>query len=163
MNPRSRALIGLRLAALAIVGLGIMILAQTSTIGGAASATMVSPRVFPTIVGFGCLILGGLWFLQVTVLPDHELITEVIEEERLTDWPVTLTLFGVLIAYAAALWPLGYVIATTLFLPLASRVLGSTHTQRDLLTGFMIGLLVYFIFTRLLGIRLPAGLLSGLF
>lgn len=162
MNPQTRALLALRLAALAVMGLGGIILAQTPQIGQSAGFTVVGPREFPTIVGIGCLGWGGLFFLRLTALPDHALIADVAAEEQRTDWPTTLLLLGLLIAYAAALWPLGYVIATTLFFPLSSRVLGSTRLRRDTLVGFLIGLVVYLTFTRLLGVRLPAGMLSGL-
>ncbi|WP_322488209.1 tripartite tricarboxylate transporter TctB family protein [Chloroflexus sp.] len=162
MNEQARALLALRLVALAVMGLGGVILAQTPHIGQGAGFTVVGPQVFPTIVGLGCLGLGGLFLLRLTALPDHALIAEVAAEERRTDWPTTLLLAGLLIAYAAALSPLGYVIATTLFFPLSSRILGSRQLRRDTVIGFVIGMVVYLTFTRLLGVRLPAGILSGL-
>ncbi|MGC8801051.1 tripartite tricarboxylate transporter TctB family protein [Chloroflexus sp.] len=162
MNHQQRALLWLRLAAVVVMGLGGVVLAQTPQIGESSGFTVVGPRVFPTIIGIGCLLFGALFFIRVTVAPDHDLIAEVTAEEASTDWPITLVLLGVLVGYAAVLWPLGYVVATTLFFPLSSRVLGSTHWRRDVLVGLAIGLIVYLAFTRLLGIRLPAGILSGL-
>jgi putative tricarboxylic transport membrane protein len=162
MNAQTRSLLALRLAALAIMGLGGIILIQTPQIRESAGFSVVGPRVFPIIVGIGCLIFGLLFFLRVTAIPDHVLIADVTGEEQITDWSTTLSLLGILIVYAAVLWPLGYVIATTLFFPLSSRILGSYQLRRDLLIGFLIGLIVYLTFTRLLGVRLPAGILSGL-
>lgn len=162
MNAHIRALLSLRLAALAVIGLGGVILSQITQISESAGFTVVGPRVFPTIVGSGCLIFGLLFFLRVTVVPDHDLVAEVAAEEQTTDWSTTLLLLVLLVTYAAVLWSLGYVIATTIFFPLSSRILGSRHLRRDLLIGFLIGLIVYLAFTRLLGVRLPAGILSGL-
>lgn len=162
MNHQARALLALRLAALAILGLGGMILAQTPSISQSAGFTVVGPRVFPIIVGTGCLFFGTLFFLRVTVIPDRALIEDIIAEEQRTDWSTTLLLLGILITYAAILSPLGYVIATTLFFPLSSRVLGSPRLRRDTLVGLVISVVIYVTFTRLLGVRLPAGLLGAL-
>ncbi|WP_322488524.1 tripartite tricarboxylate transporter TctB family protein [Chloroflexus sp.] len=161
MNHQQRALLWLRLAAVAVMGLGGVILAQTPQIGESVGFTVVGPRVFPTIIGLGCLLFGALFLIRVTITPDHDLIGEVTAEEASTDWPTTLVLLAILVGYAAVLWPLGYVMATALFFPLSSHVLGSTHWRRDVLVGLAIGLIVYLTFTRLLGVRLPAGILSG--
>jgi putative tricarboxylic transport membrane protein len=67
---------------------------------------------------------------------------------------------GVLILYAVTLGPLGYPLATTAFLPVAARVLGSRSPVRDLIIGAVVGFVVWFSFTQLLGVRLPAGLLD---
>jgi len=86
----------------------------------------------------------------------------VVAEERMIDWLMTATVLALLVVYAALLESLGYVLATTIFFALNSRVLGSRRLRRDVLIGFAIGIAVYLFFTRLLGVRLPAGLLSGL-
>ncbi|WP_298819295.1 tripartite tricarboxylate transporter TctB family protein [Chloroflexus sp.] len=162
MNAETRALLWLRLTALAVIGLGGVILTQTSQIGENLGYTIIGPRFFPTLVGIGFLILGGLLFLRLTMFPDQTLIDEVVAEERMIDWLMTATVLALLVVYAALLESLGYVLATTIFFALNSRVLGSRRLRRDVLIGFAIGIAVYLFFTRLLGVRLPAGLLSGL-
>ncbi len=158
----ARVLFGLRLTALTVIGLGGIILTQVSQIGTGAGYIVVGPRIFPTVVGVGILILGFLFLLRTTVVLDTDLAAEVKAEEAATDWPTTLLSLLSLVAYASLLHPLGYTLATTLFFPVVGRILGSTRLKRDVLIGLALGLIIYLAFTRILGVRLPAGLLTGI-
>ena len=51
-------------------------------------------------------------------------------------------------------------VATTLFLPAAARILGSRNLVRDVTVGLVLAVVVYFGFTEFLGVRLPAGVLD---
>jgi putative tricarboxylic transport membrane protein len=157
-----RALLGLRLAAIFVIALGGTILTQVSRIGTGAGYMVVRPNVFPIGVGTGILVLGVLFLLRTTVLLDRDLVAEVAAEEATTDWPTTAFGLLVLVVYAALLHPLGYAIATALFFPVGTRILRSTHLRRDIIIGLVLGFTIYLTFTRLLGVRLPAGLLAGI-
>jgi hypothetical protein len=85
----SRALLGLRLAAFAVIGLGGIILAQATQIGRGAGYMVVRPNIFPLIVGIGFLVLGGLFLLRTTIWLDKDLLAEVTAEEATTDWATT--------------------------------------------------------------------------
>lgn len=165
-NPKpmysARALFGLRLAALIVISLGGIILTQASQIGTGAGFIVVGPRVFPRVVGVGILILGFLFLLRTTVLLDNDLVAEVASEEGITDWSTTILCLLSLVVYASLLHPLGYTIATALFFPVVGRILGSTRLRRDIIVGVALGLVIYLAFTRALGVRLPAGLLTGI-
>jgi putative tricarboxylic transport membrane protein len=157
-----RALFGLRLAALTVVILGGVILTQVSQIGTGAGYIVVGPRVFPTAIGIGVLVLGLLFLLRTTFVLDKDLVAEVVSEEATTDWSTTILSLLSLVAYASLLHPLGYTIATALFFPVIGRILGSTRLRRDIIVGITLGLVIYLAFTRVLGVRLPAGLLTGI-
>lgn len=157
-----RALFGLRLAALTVVILGGVILTQVSRIGTGAGYIVVGPRVFPTAIGLGVLVLGLLFLLRTTFVLDKDLVAEVVTEEATTDWTTTILSLLSLVAYASLLRPLGYTIATALFFPVIGRILGSTRLRRDIIVGITLGLVIYLAFTRVLGVRLPAGLLAGI-
>ncbi len=161
-SPAALALFGLRLTALVVIFLGGVILTQVAHIGSGAGFIVVGPRVFPTIVGVGILLLGVLFFLRVTAKPDQDLISEVTAEEAATDWTTILLTSLSLVVYASLLKPLGYALATGLFFPVVSRVFGSQRLRRDVFIGITLGLVIYLSFTRILGVRLPAGLLAGI-
>lgn len=161
-STSAHALFGLRLAALTVTILGGIILTQVSQIGTGAGFIVVGPRIFPTVVGVGILVLGLLFLLRTTVLLDNDLVTEVMAEEATTDWSTTILSLLSLVAYAALLHPLGYTLATALFFPVIGRILGSTRLRRDIIVGVVLGLVIYLTFTRVLGVRLPAGLLTGI-
>lgn len=156
------ALLGLRLVAIAVIALGGIILTQVSQIGRGAGYMIVRPNVFPTAVGIGMLALGILFLLRTTVLLDRDLVAEVAAEEATTDWPTTGLGLLVLVGYAVLLHPLGYPLATALFFPIGTRILRSTRLWRDIIIGLALGFSIYLIFTRVLGVRLPAGILAGI-
>lgn len=158
----SRSLWGPRIAGLMLLALGALILNQTFRIGQGAGYIVIGPRFFPTIVAFGLLLLGVIFLLRTTVFPDFDLAEETAQEEAATHWPTVLYLLAVLIIYAFLLHPLGYALATTFFFPVVSRILGSRKPLRDLIIGLTLGFFIYLAFTRVLGVRLPAGLLSGI-
>jgi len=158
----AHALFGLRLAALTVIILGGIILTQVSRVGTGAGFIVVGPRIFPTVVGVGILVLGLLFLLRTTVLLDNDLVVEVTAEEATTDWHTTFQTLLSLVAYASLLHPLGYTLATALFFPIVGRILGSTRLRRDIIVGVALGLVIYLAFTRVLGVRLPAGLLTGI-
>jgi putative tricarboxylic transport membrane protein len=158
----ARALLGLRIAALTVIILGGIILTQVPRIGTGAGFIVIGPRIFPVVVGVGLLFLGLLFLLRTTVLPDRDLVADVTAEEASTDWPTTLLALLSLIVYALLLHPLGYTLATALFFPIIARILGSTHLWRNIVIGLVLGLAIYLIFTHVLGVRLPAGLLAGI-
>ena len=74
-------------------------------------------------------------------------------------------LTAILVVYAFLLNPLGYIIATALLFPAVAYVLGSRGRRkvlRNLAIGVALGVLVFFSFTELLGVRLPDGVLDPL-
>jgi putative tricarboxylic transport membrane protein len=154
---------GLRLAAVVILGIGVVALTQAVAIREGAGYSAVGPRFFPMVASLGLLLLGMAFLLRMTPLsPDNELAEQAATEERATHWPTVLLIMAVLVIYVFALGPLGYPLATALFFPVTARILGSRYLRRDLLTGLLLGFFIYFTFTSFLGVRLPAGVLAGI-
>lgn len=133
---------------------------QSTQIREGGGFTVIGPRYFPLLVTLGLLGLSVVLLLRTTLRPDHDLLAQATAEDRTTHWvSVSLTMLT-LLAYALALPSLGYLVVTTLFFPVEARILGSRSPLRDLLIGLGVAVVVYFGFTRFLGVRLPAGLLS---
>lgn len=153
--------LGPRLAALVVLGIGIVALSQAFAIRESAGYSVVGPRFFPIVISIG-LVLWGLAFLIRTTsfAPDEALAEQAAAEEAATHWATVLTIMALLVIYVFALGPLGYPLATALFFPVVARVMGSRNLLRDLITGIVLGLVIYIVFTRFLGVRLPAGLLA---
>jgi putative tricarboxylic transport membrane protein len=156
----SRGLLEARLAAAAVIGLGLLALIGASQVGAGAGYVAVGPSVMPAVIGVGLVALGILLLLRATVRPDLDLARHVAAEAALTDWRTTGLSLAALVGYALTLGPLGYVLATTWFIPIVARILGSSRPGRDVVVGLVIGIVVYVAFTQFLGVRLPAGLLD---
>ena len=110
----------------------------------------VGPRVFPLIVGTG-LLVSGLAVLVGGLRAGHQ------PDHLPTDWR-TLGLMAVALAGLILLWrPLGFILTATPFLVAGARVLGSRSLIRDVVAGVLVSVGTYALFTRLLGLELPAG------
>ena len=77
------------------------------------------------------------------------------------DWRAAAPSVLLFLAYIVLLEPLGYLPATAAFITLEARVLGSRRWGRDLAAALVVAFSVYALFSLLLGLRLPAGLLGG--
>ncbi|HUH17277.1 MAG TPA: tripartite tricarboxylate transporter TctB family protein [Methylomirabilota bacterium] len=154
------SLLGLRIAGFALLGLGAVAAYGTFQISRAAGYSVVGPAVIPLAVSVMLIGLGLVFVLRTTAIPDRDLFEHARAEEAATHWPSVLLLGALLVAYAFALGPLGYIPATALFLPTGARILGSRHLVRDVVIGLGLALVIYFAFTAMLGLRLPAGVLD---
>ena len=153
---------GIVIAALAAIALGGVGLWQAGTIRQPSGYQALGPRVFPTVISLGLLALGTAFLCRVTLRPDRWLIHRAADEASSSDLRVPLVLVGALVAYAFALRPAGYVLATAVFFPIAARQLGSEAPVRDAVVGVGLAVGLFELFTELLGVRLPAGLLGPL-
>ena len=168
MSPDSRgqsgegaaSLIGPRVVAGVLVALGVLIFYETLQVRSPQGFSPVGPRFVPLVVSVGLVALGLALLVRTTLRHDRALALRAGEQEAAAHWPTCGLIGAVLIVYAVALAPLGYPVATALFVPLAARVLGSTHPVRDIVTGTALALVIYFGFTEFLGVRLPAGILG---
>lgn len=141
-----------------ILGVGLLVIAVAygyvaqqwpEPFGGAEG---VGPETFPTVLA----VVLSLSSLYLIVKPDAD-----------THWPAGRTgleLVGaivILIAYAALLEPLGFVISTTLAVGTLCWRMGAP-LKSALLTGLISAVLVFVLFNYLLELSLPDGLLTFL-
>jgi putative tricarboxylic transport membrane protein len=153
-------LTGVRAVAVAVVVVGAVALWQSLAIREGGGYSTVGPRFLPVAVSIALVLLGVAWLVASFVRPDAYLLRKVASEQATTHWP-TVGLVAVLLGvYAFALEPLGWLPATALFVPVTARVLGSRSLVRDVAVGLVLALLLFFGFTRFLGVQLPGGILE---
>ena len=157
--------LGPRIFAVAILTFGLFVLYGTTRISSGSGYSPDGPKFFPLIVAVGLLVFGALFLLSTTLRRDRYLGEKAAAEGAVTDWPTTGLVAAILVVYAFLLNLLGYAVATALFLPAVAYVLGSRGRRkvlRNLAIGVALGVLVFFAFTELLGVRLPDGILDPL-
>ena len=120
----------------------------------------MGPRVFPILISTALIILGVLFVVQTLRGADALVEEHVAEELRDADHKQAAFIVGLLVAYALLFNRAGYVVATTAFLPAVARVLGSRRLLRDIVIGALIAVGAFLVFTRLLSIELPGGVLG---
>lgn len=153
------ALSGEALLSLGMVLLGAFVVWQGSLAKAATSYSGVGPGLFPTLIGSGLSLIGlvlgwealnGGW----RAMPDDETTRQG------ADWRAFgLISLAVLLHMALVGWA-GFIIASALLYALIARGFGSTRPARDIVIAVLISVPVFFIFTRGLGLNLPAGWLG---
>ena len=146
MHPDRRLALGLLAVSATYLAAATAIAAPE---GGYAT---VGPRAFPLAIGFGLAAVA----LRIALRPEPRGGPDPTADWRAA-WPSVLCF----LIYAALLEPAGYLPATTAFIAVEARLLGSRRWGRDLAASVVIAASVYALFGSLLGIRLPPGPLAG--
>jgi putative tricarboxylic transport membrane protein len=148
-----RALSPDRAAGVVITLVGAWFLWQAFQFREGPGYAAIGPRVFPAIVGLGLLASGAALAVFAAREPNSGLEL---------DWRRLAMLAAALAVYVAMYLPLGFPLASLLFFVAGAWVLGSRALLRDAAAGLALVVVVFLVFTRLLGIPLPAGPFDGL-
>lgn len=129
----------------------------------------VGPDVFPKAVGLLMLLVSGIYLIQQLVgiaKEADEKRAAIIGAEEKVETKADLKTMGIMVlimfAYAFLFDVLGYAIVTFLAFIIGSFVLDRKHLLRDAIIALIASFGMYFIFTLLLRVQLPAGPLSFL-
>ena len=124
------------------------------------SYAQVGPRLFPNIVGAGLMLIG-------TVLGWHAAsggwrnVPLDQEHHGSPNWRATLLISaGVLLHMALIGWA-GFILAGILLYIFIARAFGSSRLLADLGVAITLASVVFYLFTKVLGLSLPEGLLGG--
>lgn len=143
------------------VGLGVLALAgivawQTMAIPENAVYAKVGPKVFPWISAALLAIMGAILTLEgLRGGWDHEEVSDV-------DWRSLGWLGAGLLVNVVLISSAGFIIAGTILFVCTARAFGSDKPLRDALIGFVLGVVAYVGFDRVLGYKIGAGLVEGL-
>ncbi len=168
VSPHSPSPLRDRLAELVLAGavviLGVIMIWEIRGIRVTPAYSKIGPRVIPYMVGAG-LILVGLW-LAAEVLAGRTATgagdAEDADPTLPTDWSCVGGLTVALLVYLLLIERAGFVIASALLFFGSAFGMGSRRVARDAAAGILLAIAIYEIFTRGLGLRLPAGVLDGL-
>ena len=130
----------------------------------AITTAVMGPQVVPTIIAIGLALCAV--GLAVDVLRGGHAKPEEGEDIDLSEgahWPTLLGLAGLILVSALLMDFLGFVIASGLMFYGSALLLGSRRYVWSLIIGALLAVLTFYGFVLGLGIRLPAGLLTGIF
>jgi len=149
-----------RIIATCAIGLAIIYFWGIANIQVPQVEDALGPRSFPILLGVALLIAAGMLFFEsrrsaAKAEPNDK--SAAISQAH--DFPLVAALAAVIVVYFLAFEPLGYVLSTSIFL--GSLILyfyrGSRLIALCSAVGFAI--VTYLVFTKLLGARLPSGIL----
>ena len=122
----------------------------------------VGPAAVPTVVGVGLLAIAVLLARDVLRGGHGESETgEDVDLSHPSDWRTLLLLIAAFLANVVLIDRVGFPISGAVLFWGAAYALGSRHLLRDPLIAVALSVVTYLIFSRGLGIGLPAGPLEG--
>lgn len=148
------------LVALGALALGAYFVMGAFNIRVLPNYARIGPRFFPFLVAAGLLLCGVL--LVVGALRGERAIPEGGEDVDVrapADWLAIVILGAAGLADILLIERLGFVPASAVLFWGVAFGFGSRHYLRDALVGLALSAVVYGVFTRLLDLNLPAGVL----
>ncbi|PAE87843.1 tripartite tricarboxylate transporter TctB family protein [Shouchella clausii] len=116
----------------------------------------VDSDLVPKLLGASLLILGVCFFFAKDTDTEEQKQKRTIPKTEL--W-MLLAVMGLILVFITFLEVIGFVIMTTLFIFVCSRLLGYQKWLVNALTSIVFSIGVYWLFNYGLAIRLPAGIL----
>jgi putative tricarboxylic transport membrane protein len=145
-----------KLVALGVVALGLASAWQTTLIPQVLYTT-VGPSVFAWFVAGFLLVLGAL--LLAAAFKGG---WAADQEGTLTEWGSLGWVTLGLVLNAALIDSIGFILASTIMFALVARGFGSRQILRDAGIGFVLAIVSYVGFDRILGYKIGSGLIESL-
>ena len=146
----------------ATAALGLVLIAGGRSIGQASGYDRIGPRTFPFGVAAALLLLAAA--LAVTTLTRSTPSSPAAHAEATpTDWRALAYIGAALVLFVALANRVGFVLAAAVQFWLIARGFHSTRPFRDAIAAVVMATVVYLVFSRALGLTLPAGILERLF
>lgn len=151
-DGRTPSTLGDRGIAIATFALGLTLLLLAFRFPEPGQPEDPGTAALPQIIGVGLLLLGVLLFFNT----ERTLLAPAPGSRLRTGLMVVAS-----IGYTLLLTPLGFVIATLLFMVLGLLIMGVRSPIRLTLVPVLVTLAVYYLFTAALGVYLPSGAIEG--
>ena len=138
--------------------LGGIYLYATFLIPSTSSQDPMGPRVFPVLLGI-LLIVGSALLLQETVRTRAQVKKEEKKPQEGTGKParVLWTVVAWTIVFLLAFEPLGYIVATTIYIFPMMVYFNPRNWWTNTITALLFPVGVYVLFVKYLGVMLPNG------
>ncbi|MFA5709463.1 tripartite tricarboxylate transporter TctB family protein [Mycolicibacterium sp.] len=147
-----------------LVALGLFLIYGISSMEVADDSEIFGPKAFPAITAGFCFLIAAL--LTWVILRNPEVAEPIRDEDgkivaRLTsNWRSTGLTIGSFVVFAVLLIPAGWIIAGAIVFWGVTVGLGSTQYVKNLLIGLAASSIMQLIFSGLLGLNLPPGVMG---
>ena len=149
--------------ALGVVALGVFLLWGSSAISFGAGYDRIGPRFFPYAVAAGLILLGGWLTIAAIRCRQVKHAAAGPEIQSGLNWRPLRLLSLALLLNLVFLETAGFVIASSVQFWLVARAFHSKRPARDAVIAVLVSTIVYFAFSQVLGLTLPAGIFESLF
>ncbi|CAJ1582402.1 tripartite tricarboxylate transporter TctB family protein [[Mycobacterium] wendilense] len=149
-----------------LVALGCFLVYGIASMDVADDSEIFGPKAFPAITAGFCFLIAAL--LTWVILRNPEVAEPIRDEDgkivaRLTsNWRSTGLTVGSFVVFAVLLIPAGWIIAGAIVFWGVTVGLGSTQYVKNLLIGLAASSIMQLVFSGLLGLNLPPGVMGML-
>ena len=161
MTARARIHPGELAIALGLVALGSFVIYETQNIAETQGYAQIGPRLFPYLIGVGLTLCGAV--LGWEALSGGWRHVPLDEAHEAPDWMAFGVISAGVILHMVVIGWAGFIIASTLLFVLIARGFGSRKPVRDAIIAVVLAVVVFFLFTKGLGLNLPKGPFEGVF
>jgi putative tricarboxylic transport membrane protein len=165
---RPPALHGEAAFTLVLIALAACMIWQSTLVTEPPSNTVVGPRVFPLVIGWSMLAVALLigWQNMRARLgraAASAFVPQEDEDTAISDWRGVWAVLASLLLLCVLLEPLGFVTSIAVFLFGLSTFFAPRRWRVNAATALPFAVFFYWLFTRVLEIPLPNGILSAFF
>jgi len=134
-----------------VLGLGLFVAIETSVMEVTASNAAIGPRLFPLLIAFGLLAVGGGVLYQA-------FFGHIAHERGFElDWLAVALVSAGLLLQMFLVESLGWIIATTLLFVAATLAFRERRVLISVAIGLVLAGITFWIFNYGLGLTLPVG------
>lgn len=145
--------------------LGLFLVYGIMDMDVAADGELFGPRAFPWIAAAGCFIVAALLTIQILRQPDvpESMIAEdgSIRPGTASNWSAVAITVGSFVGFALILQTIGWIISAALVFWGITIGLGNRRYLFNLLVGLAMSSIMQLVFSGLLGLSLPPGVMGG--
>jgi putative tricarboxylic transport membrane protein len=152
-NSKAGLWIGLVLMAVAAV-----IAWNTSQMRIAPTYAKVGPQIFPYLAALALAATGGFFIFQTLGSGRERIIPDTDD----TDWRALISISLGFLFEIIFINLLGFVLSASALFVAVAYGFGSRRYVRDIATALILSTLAFLVFTRLLNLQLPSGILKGI-
>jgi putative tricarboxylic transport membrane protein len=161
MSARARIHPGELAISLGLVALGSFVIYETQSIAETQGYAQIGPRLFPYLIGVGLTLCGAV--LGWHAISGGWRHVPLDEAHEAPDWMAFGVISAGVVLHMLVIGWAGFIIASTLLFVLIARGFGSRKPVRDAIIAVVLAVVVFFLFTKGLGLNLPKGPFEGVF
>jgi putative tricarboxylic transport membrane protein len=145
------------------IGLVLMVVAaviawNTSQMRIAPTYAKVGPQIFPYLAALALAATGGFFIFQTLGSGRERIIPDTDD----TDWRALISISLGFLFEIIFINLLGFVLSASALFVAVAYGFGSRRYVRDIATALILSTLAFLVFTRLLNLQLPSGILKGI-
>lgn len=157
--PPERDLTALVIPAV-LVAVGAFLVYGTATMNEAGDGGLFGAKTFPRIVAALCFVVALA--MVADIVRPRRVQADESEPAESSNWPALATVIGGLVFFILTLERLGWLIAATVLFTVVAIGLGNRRYLSCVLGGLALASVIQIVFSGLLEISLPPGILGGI-